>query len=84
MPLAAGDRVGFRDTCDGCGADLHTCRQCRHHDVSAYNECRESSAERVADRDRANRCEWFAPGDGGGAGEGREGALSDLEALFKK
>jgi hypothetical protein len=40
----------------------------------------------VADRERANRCEYFRPGeDGGGAGaETRTSALDDLEALFKK
>jgi hypothetical protein len=53
VELASGERVGFRDTCDACGADLHVCRNCAHHDPSAYNECRETSAERVSDRERA-------------------------------
>ena len=38
------------------------CLNCRFHDPNAYNECRESSAERVRERDRANRCEYFSPG----------------------
>ncbi len=84
--LASGERVGFRDACSACGADLHVCRNCAHHDPSAYNECRESGAERVADRERANRCEWFAPGSGGGgdAAAARESASRSLDALFKK
>lgn len=86
IPIAAGERVGFRDTCDGCGADVHVCRNCAHHDPSAYNECRESQAERVRDRDRANRCDWFAAGAGGGGGPAREreAARSTLDGLFKK
>ena len=83
--LAAGERVGFRDACDGCGADLHACLNCRFHDPSAYNECREPNAERVADRDRANRCDYYAPADGPrAAGSGASDARSRLEGLFKK
>ena len=50
--IAAGERIGFRDTCDGCSEDLHCCLNCAHHDPSAYNECREANSERVADRER--------------------------------
>jgi hypothetical protein len=86
LSLAAGERVGFRDECPGCGADLHVCRNCAHHEPSAYNECRESNAERVSQRDRANRCDYFAPGDraGGGEGDPRSAARSQLGELFKK
>ena len=86
IPLAAGERVGFRDTCPGCGVDAHVCRNCAHHDPSAYNECREPSAERVGERERANRCDYFAPGgDGGGPrpGDAPARARSSLDALFK-
>ena len=62
VEVTSGERVGFRDECERCGADLHVCRNCAHHDPAAYNECRESSTERVDDRERANRCEWFRPG----------------------
>lgn len=87
IPLASGERLGFRDTCPHCGADLHACRQCAHHDPGAYNECREPQAERIADRERANRCEWFAPAAGEGGAERpdpRAGARAALDALFRK
>ena len=85
IALASGERVGFRDECPACRADLHACRQCAHHDPGAYNECREPGAERVADRERANRCDWFAPRAGGGArGDSRAAARSALDALFAK
>jgi hypothetical protein len=85
IELRSGERVGFRDTCPRCGADLHACTQCAHHDPSAYNECREPQAERVGDRERANRCDYFTPGRAGGrAASERSQALSDLESLFKK
>ena len=85
IPLGSGDRIGFRDSCDRCGADLHVCRNCLHHDPSAYNECREPNAERVGDRERANRCDYFAAGEQrGGDGGDRDQARQSLEALFKK
>ncbi|MEW6593918.1 MAG: hypothetical protein AB1413_03500 [Thermodesulfobacteriota bacterium] len=76
-------RVGFRDECPHCGTDLHSCAQCRFHDPGACNECRESSAERVGDREKANRCEYFQPAVGQGNGKGDD-ARAKLEALFKK
>jgi len=84
-PLGSGERVGFRDAC-ACGADLHVCRNCAHHDPSAHNECRESSAERVGDRERANRCDWFAPRPDPpvGRGSGPPDPRAALENLFKK
>jgi hypothetical protein len=87
VELGGGERVGFRDACDQCSADLHVCKNCAHHDPSAYNECRESSAERVSDRDRANRCDYFlAAGSPGGAPgtDSIDNPLADLESLFKK
>ena len=85
VTLAAGERIGFRDECSHCGVDLHACRNCLHHDPSAYNECRESSSERVSERERANRCDYFSPGGAvGGTRDGTSQATTDLEALFKK
>ena len=86
VEIASGERIGFRDTCPKCAADLHACIQCRHHDPAAYNSCREPAAERVSDAERANRCEWFAPRTGSADGDNREEteALSRLDDLFKK
>jgi len=84
---AGGERIGFRDRCERCNADLHVCVQCSHHDVGAYNECREPSAERVGDRERANRCEYFRPRASGGVeadAPGKGDGLAAAEALFKK
>ena len=73
-------------SCSSCGADLHVCRNCSHHDPAAYNECREPQAERVGERERANRCDWFAPGDAAASGLAAEQtrAKSGLDALFRK
>lgn len=59
---------------------------CAHYDPGAYNACRETQAERVGDRERANRCDYYAPADEGAvSGVGEEAAArARLEALFKK
>lgn len=86
IEIGTGERVGFRDSCDACQADLHVCLNCTFHDPSAYNECREPNAERVSDRDRSNRCEYFVPASGSD-GEGSDpaaAARAKLDDLFKK
>ena len=85
---AGSGPVGRTETCDGCGADLHVCRNCEFYDPAAYNECRESRAERVLEKDRANFCDWFRGKAGappaGGKGNRQEDARKRLEGLFRK
>ncbi len=71
--------VGRTETCDGCGADLHVCRNCDFFDPAAYNECRESRAERVLEKDRANFCDWFR-----GKQAAREKGTADQDTARKK
>jgi len=85
VELRPGQRIGFRDECDHCGADLHVCRNCEFHDPSAYNECREPNAERELERERANRCEYFAARRGtSDSSSPQDSAKARLDALFKK
>jgi hypothetical protein len=56
------ERVGFRDHCPGCDRALHACLNCGFHDPAYNNQCRETQAERVVDKERFNFCEFFAPG----------------------
>ena len=59
--IATTAKIGRRDACDACGADLHVCLNCGFYDVSAYNDCHEPTAERVVDKERSNFCEYFMP-----------------------
>lgn len=80
-------KVGRRDTCPHCDRDLRCCKQCKFYDPNAYNECREVSAERIVDKERANFCDYFAlrgtKGSGGRSNRAKD-AREALEALFKK
>jgi len=50
---------GRNETCEKCGADLKVCLNCLHHDKSVAYECRDRRAEEIAQKDRANFCEYF-------------------------
>lgn len=81
------NKVGFRDDCPHCGADLHSCAACGFFDPGSYNDCRETQADRVVDKEKSNFCEYYQPGGSGNAGGGlspAEEAKRKLEELFKK
>lgn len=78
-------RIGRLDGCPSCRRDLHACLQCRLYDRSAHNQCRESQAPYVADRERANFCEFFEFGrEVEGEKKTIEKSKRKLEELFKK
>ena len=74
----------FRAVCEKCSQDLHTCKNCSFYDENAYNECRESSAERVIDKEKNNFCEYFKPLQTLHSSEKKEDLLRQAESLFKK
>jgi hypothetical protein len=85
IQTSALQRIGFRESCSLCGRDIHVCRNCQHYDENAHHECRESSAEWVRDKERANRCEYFsASGQDSARGSSATDTRAALEALFKK
>lgn len=81
------ERVGRRDTCPHCDGDLHICRNCEFYDPEAYNECRETEAARVLDKESANFCDYFSPSSREGGdrpGDPKADAKKKLEEMFKK
>ncbi|MBI2083906.1 MAG: hypothetical protein HYT76_10135 [Deltaproteobacteria bacterium] len=81
------ERVGRRDSCPKCHADLHCCKNCEFYDRSAYNECRESQADRVLDKEKSNFCDYFQLAQAPHAMKENDVAAEakrKLEALFKK
>jgi hypothetical protein len=78
-------KIGRRDECLECKSDLHTCRNCEFYDVKSYNECRETSAEMVKEKERANYCDFFSPGQKGAKAVDEKARLkAAADALFKK
>ena len=58
-PAAAPDVGETTAACPACGADLHTCTNCRHFDTSAPFECRKPLTQRIAGKAKNNECELF-------------------------
>ena len=77
-------RVGFRESCHHCEADVHCCVNCEHYDVGSHNNCREPTSEYIPDRQARNFCGHFSMLKGEREGdEAKDAALSALDALFK-
>lgn len=72
--------------CFKCGEDTRVCRACQFYDESAYNQCHESAAERVLDKEKSNFCDYFRPGvqTKEDIAALQESLKSNAEALFKK
>lgn len=89
---AEREQPGFSATCPRCPAYLHCCRNCKFHSPGMHNDCRETQAELVADKEARNVCEFFLFADrparaGAGAPDGGDraaAARAKLEALFRK
>jgi hypothetical protein len=92
VAIEVNERVGFRECCPRCDRAVHACLNCGFYDPAYHNQCRETMAELVADKQRANFCEYFVPaGTSRPAGRPRAapgsspGAARDkLDDLFKK
>ncbi|MAF91377.1 MAG: hypothetical protein CL674_08890 [Bdellovibrionaceae bacterium] len=78
------ERVALREECEKCGSDLHCCKCCKFYDTGSYNECRETSADVVRDKERSNHCDYFVANSNAGKDEEKDKMLSAAEALFKK
>ena len=59
-PLPFSGRAALGEECPSCRRDVHCCRQCRNFDPAVHNQCRETQAEWVVDKDRRNFCDWFS------------------------
>ena len=75
------------EECRACHAELHVCRMCGFYDTSKAKHCRETIAEEVKDKTRANFCDYFSPSPTAwqpGQLTAAEQARAQLEALFGK
>ncbi len=72
-------------------SDVRACKNCTHYDPKIYNECRETQAERIVDKEKSNYCDYFSlmsdnkgSNKDGTMGSPKSDALSALDDLFKK
>jgi hypothetical protein len=84
--LSLESKVGRRDVCPFCKADIHCCLNCTFYDRAASKQCREPVAESVKDKQKANFCDYFtfAESSGGPAQSEIEKSHRALGDLFKR
>lgn len=73
--------------CPGCSRDVKVCRNCRHFDPSAWQQCRETITEPVRDKEGRNFCDSFEFARGNpeadrGQNQAMDRARNDLNRLF--
>lgn len=77
------DLAVYRNTiCPECGHDLKVCLMCRFYDKDASDQCRESSAESVAEKDKANFCSWFSLNTDAGKREDKQSSPLNAKQAF--
>ncbi len=72
------------EECHSCYASLRCCMMCSFYDKQSYNECREPTADRIVDKEKANFCDHFKLGNPEKNAEMTSSAQSAAAALFKK
>ena len=85
-------RADHEETCAQCGADLHTCGNCRFFDTTTLWECRENIPVRVVGKHAKNECTFFQPkivkdlaaDKGKQPHDAENDARKAFDALFKK
>lgn len=76
-------KISFRAECSKCGADLHSCVNCKFYQEGLNNDCKIPGTERIVDKTAANFCEEFAPSDQKVEIEKKDDAKKRFEDLFK-
>lgn len=73
------------DECQQCHAELHVCKLCEFYSIAVAKHCRETIAEEVQDKERANFCDYFKPKPDAYSRAGVDAATqakADLDTLF--
>ena len=60
LNLPNSKKLSFRAACDACGADLHSCINCKYYSKGRPNDCAVPGTDFVRDRERNNFCEEFS------------------------
>ena len=59
LMFEANSKVSRNEECPKCYANIHSCKMCAFYDKSAYNDCKETMANRIVDKEMANFCDFY-------------------------
>ncbi len=83
LDLEQNSKVLRSEECPYCYASVHCCKMCGFYDKTAYNECRETNADRIVEKDKANFCDYFTLAGNGAARDNQNDLLNAANSLFK-
>jgi hypothetical protein len=83
IPILGVLQVTRTEECPYCARALHCCKMCKFFDSRVYNECKESNADRVVDKEKANFCDYFTLVNGKRDEAELENLKSAADSLFK-
>ena len=82
--LSPLEPISRHEECLQCRSDVRCCANCMFYDPKIYNECRETQADRILEKERSNVCDFFKPRKGAhSVQDEKQKALDAAEALFK-
>lgn len=84
IPVLGAFKITRTEDCPYCTKSLHCCKMCKFYDPKVYNECFETNAERVVDKEKANFCDYFVLSGSEKNGPSKEDLINSADALFKK
>lgn len=82
--LETGKDIARSEECTSCYASIRCCLMCEFYDTKSYNECKEPTAERVIDKEKANFCDFFKLAGSRSNDNSKDDLLAKANALFKK
>ena len=84
--LTEDPKVGRKDACPFCGADLRCCLNCVFYDRTVSKQCRETISQLVREKEKGNFCEYFVYVENRkvAADAGSAQARKALDDLFKR
>lgn len=84
LNLENTQNVSRSEECPSCYANIRCCMMCEFYDKNSYNECREPTAERHLDKEKANFCDHYKFNMSAMYESQKNSALDAANALFKK
>lgn len=83
IPVLGDFKITRTEDCPYCTRALHCCKMCKFFDARIYNECKETNADRVVDKEKSNFCDYFSLREGKHDEIGVDTLKSAADALFK-
>lgn len=83
LQLDQASNISRSEECSKCYSNIRSCMMCTFYSTSSYNECKEPTADRILEKEKANFCDHYKLGFGHAPAGKVEENLSAANALFK-